>query len=136
MNAISLDYLKKSAPDLTIFHGPESATGFTSSAQIALDEQHAIPVDLNQLTRDTALTWVRQLDVDTSQQLCKAFKVKMTVFPSGNITLRKLDSSDDKLKDCYWLEHVINGQRYVACIAFEETQPTLYQAQVVGVVAL
>jgi hypothetical protein len=65
--------------------------------------------------------------------ICKESNIKANIYPSGNIGFSKLDSSDDELKTCYLSTVSTIIANYIICIAFEETQPMLYKAQLVSV---
>ena len=67
------------------------------------------------------------------KQICKESNIKAVIYPSGNIGLSKLDSSDNELKTCYLSFVSTNTENYVLCVAFEETQPMLFKAQLVSV---
>jgi|GEM_PF-6911071 len=67
------------------------------------------------------------------KQICIESNIKATIYPSGNIGFNKLDSSDDELKTCYLSIVSTSMSNYLICVAFEETQPSLYKAQLVSV---
>jgi hypothetical protein len=67
------------------------------------------------------------------KQICIESKIKATIYPSGRIGFSKLDSSEDELKTCYLSIVSTNSSNYLICVAFDETQPALYKAQLVSV---
>lgn len=61
--------------------------------------------------------------------------VKTIVYPNNNFSVRKLDSTDDELKTCF-IGKVNNSNNIFICLAFEETQPFVYKAELIGVFEL
>lgn len=74
-----------------------------------------------------------KISLNDLKQICKESNIKAIIYPNGNIGLSKLDSSDDELKTCYLSIVSTNSASYIICIAFDETQPSLYKSQLVSV---
>ena len=95
-------------------------------------EDHIIELNMNTAVNSTAKV-TESLSLVDIKEICSNSNIYASIFPSGNILFRKLESSDDELKSCYL--SIVEGQtnKYLICIAFDETQPTLYKAQLVSV---
>lgn len=74
-----------------------------------------------------------RLSINDLKQMCKDSNIKATVYPSGYVGFSKLDSSIDELKTCYISEISTIKTNYIVCVAFDETQPMLYKAELVSV---
>jgi hypothetical protein len=68
--------------------------------------------------------------------ICKESNIKAIIYPNGNVGFSKLDSSDDELKSCYLSHASTENNNYIICVAFDETQPMLYKAQLINVFLL
>jgi hypothetical protein len=68
--------------------------------------------------------------------ICRESNIKANIYPNGNIAFSKLESSNDELKTCYLSMVSTSIASYIICVAFEETQPMLYKAQLVSVFLL
>ncbi len=70
------------------------------------------------------------LTIKELQYICKTSEIKSIIYPNGNISFRRLESSTSELKTCYLS---LFKNKYIVCIAFDETQPTLYKAELLNV---
>lgn len=75
----------------------------------------------------------QKISLSDLKQICKESNIKANIYPNGNVSFSKLDSSDDELKTCYLSQVSTSKANYIICVAFDETQPTLYKAQLVSV---
>lgn len=91
-----------------------------------------IYIDINIAVNSTRET-LNKLSIEEVKQICNSNNIKATIYPSGNASFSKLDSNDDELKNCYIsiVQNTIN--KYLICIAFDETQPAFYKAQLLSV---
>ncbi len=74
-----------------------------------------------------------KISLNNLKQICMESNIKATIYPNGNIGFRKLDSSVDELKTCYLSLVSTRNTSYIICVAFDETQPMLYKAQLISV---
>jgi len=77
-----------------------------------------------------------KISLSELKKICADSNIKATIYPNGNVGFRKLDSSNDELKTCYLSLASTEINNYLICIAFEETQPTLYKGQLVSIFLL
>lgn len=89
-------------------------------------------IDLNIAVTSTKEA-VQKLTIKEIQLICSSERIKAIIYPTGNISFRKLDSSNDELKSCYLSIFESKGKDYIVCIAFDETQPALYKAELLGI---
>ncbi len=75
----------------------------------------------------------KTLSIEDLKEICRISKIKATIYPNGNLSFRKLDSSVDELKSCYVFIVTNTKNKYAISIAFDETQPMLYKAQLLDV---
>jgi len=75
----------------------------------------------------------QNISLNDLKQICKESNIKANIYPNGNVSFSKLDSTNDELKTCYLSEISTNNANYIVCVAFDETQPNLYKAQLVSV---
>jgi len=72
----------------------------------------------------------KSLTIKDIQFICKTSEIKCIIYPNGNISFTRLDSSTSELKTCYLS---LFDNKYIVCFAFDETQPTLYKAELLNV---
>lgn len=75
----------------------------------------------------------QKINLSDLKLICKESGIKANIYPNGNVSFSKLDSSADELKTCYLSIVSTSNANYIICIAFDETQPALYKAQLVSV---
>lgn len=102
---------------------------------LSLPTSEQLIFNLNDIINQTKTT-IENLSVLQIKQICFLLEVKLTIYPNGNIRVMKLDSNTDILKDCYMGIYESNKQKYLVCIAFAEIRPTIYKAELMGVVEL
>jgi hypothetical protein len=114
-------YLYEGVFDLT---GNNKSVSFHTNEKVVFNIQNAIGSFQN---------LEQKISISDLKQICKESNIKANIYPNGNVSFSKLDSSDDELKTCYLSNVSTSNANYIICIAFDETQPTLYKAQLVSV---
>jgi len=99
---------------------------------IVLDSDENISIDMNMAVNSTKET-VQKLTIEEVQLICRLDRIKAIFYPNGNVGFRKLDSSNDELTSCYLSITETQGKEYLVCISFDETQPTLYKAELLSI---
>lgn len=114
-----------------LYVGPFDISDANKIITLGFNKQ-AITFNLNEVLNNKS-TLLDKLNVDEIKEICKMSNIKASFYPSGSLSFSKLDSSDDELKSCYVS---IVENKYVLVIAFDETQPALYKAQLVGLLEI
>lgn len=107
----------------------------TEKIIVTIDLDEPMHLDIKEAVSNHNVV-MKFLSITDLIEICRLSDLKATIFPNGNISLRKLDSSNDELKTCYLTIVKTMKCNCLLCIAFDETQPTLYKAQLVSVFLL
>ena len=98
-------------------------------------EGNAIQLSLSNVIESTQ-TVMKMLNLSEVEYISKHSNIKACVYPRGQWSWRKLDSCDDRLKNCYLLSSKFKNSTYIFTVALEEIQPYLYEAELIAVFKL
>lgn len=72
------------------------------------------------------------LTIQQTKTLASDLNLEVTIFPNSNIHFTKWNSTDE-LQTCYISILTTRISKYIICIAFDETQPMIYKAELLGI---
>lgn len=119
-----------SPTDRIIFTGGSDA--ISKSKKISINVGDDLEISLSDLL-NASNQFNFEFNIDDLKTLCQLNQLKATIYPNGNLSFRKLDSSPDELKSCYFISCSSLENRYLICFALEEIQPMIYKAELINV---
>ncbi len=131
MKLLDLSNVEKQYPNLIIYQGMLDKESENPTIEITMGESRPLPIRLKEIYNKR---WISALSVEELKTISKLFNIKANIYPSGNISFSKLDSSEDELKQCFLMRENFNNDTYYICVALEEIQASVYKSQLVGLV--
>lgn len=95
-------------------------------------EGNDVSLNLNDIIENSQIV-TKMLSLGEIEYISKYSNIKACIYPNGNWSWRKLDSSSDRLKSCYLLLYKSDSNTYIFTVAFDEIQPSLYEAELIAI---